>query len=300
MSIGVFVDVENMVGGLGKKFASVPLDALVMESVHLHKLDFDDVGFIGLYAPWKAAEHVGLAQMHDSVTLPNATVIETPFSPGHDNVPPKSAADNHIVVDVAEGALTDAYDRFVVISGDFDMLPMVTWLRQKQSRFVVGVGRTDATKFSTAKAYNRFAFYSKRDIVKVAPDPQGFTGNAARLRRALIDLFNENGSRLPVEFVSKRLKEIVQKEWREYAYEGFLRSTLGVVKPKRVVEALFPDGLLAWRGAFIEHCENAEVPPTFRSGAFGTELGVAGVGERDDGPEVIEDWDDDRMVVLTL
>lgn len=300
MSIGVFVDVENMVGGLGKRFTSVPLDALVTESVQLHKLNSEDVGFIGLYAPWKGAEHPGLAQMQDNVTLPNATVIETPFSPGHDNVPPKSAADNQIVVDVAEGALTDAYDRFVVISGDFDMLPLITWLREKQGRFVAGVGRTEATKYSTAKAYDRFAFYSKRDIVRLAPDPHGFAGNAARLRRALIDLFNENGSSLPIEFISKRLKEIVQQEWREYAYERFLQSTLGVVKLKRVIEALFPDGLLMWRGAFIERCDDTDAPPTFRGGGFGTDLSAADLGEQRDGSDAIDDWDDNQMVILTL
>lgn len=295
MTVAVFVDVENLTRGLGKKkFSHVDIDATILHACERLRLEHDAISHYAVYGPWWRNDPQ-LAAVKATVRDPSAKFVETGYLAG------KSILDTHLVVDAMRHASRRRADTYLIASGDADFVPLVRELKSYRSK-VFGLGRSGETNTKTADTYQGFIWLTEK-LMDQLVEVETATDEIGRLRQWALGILN-TGVGLHPSYVRSELLKTIEVHVGGDPMDH-IATVLDTRRFKTVIEKLFPDcefrysddGNAVERGSSTEPDEGL---PLFRGGRpFGTDPRTVDPALEyvDEEPEA---WDYERWSILTL
>jgi uncharacterized protein (TIGR00288 family) len=157
VDVAVFVDFENVYVSVREKFDATPNFEMIMDRCE----DYGRIVIARAYADWYRYPRVTSALFANGVEPMYVPTYYYDREVGRTGRPIKNSVDIHLCIDVMRTLYTQKHiDKFVLVTGDRDFIPLVNAIRQNGKEVVV-IGIGGAASAHLAQSADEFLFYEQ-------------------------------------------------------------------------------------------------------------------------------------------
>ncbi|HEX6289253.1 MAG TPA: NYN domain-containing protein [Herpetosiphonaceae bacterium] len=155
--VAVFVDFENVYVSVREKFDATPNFEMIMDRCE----DYGRIVIARAYADWYRYPRVTSALFANGVEPMYVPTYYYDREVGRTGRPIKNSVDIHLCIDVMRTLYTQTHlDKFVLVTGDRDFIPLVNAIRQHGKEVVI-IGIGGAASAHLAQSADEFLFYEQ-------------------------------------------------------------------------------------------------------------------------------------------
>lgn len=155
--VAVFIDFENVYVSVREKFDATPNFEMIMDRCE----DYGRIVIARAYADWYRYPRVTSALFANGVEPMYVPTYYYDREVGRTGRPIKNSVDIHLCIDVMRSLYTQHHiDRFVLVTGDRDFIPLVNAIRQNGKEVVI-IGIGGASSAHLAQSADEFLFYEQ-------------------------------------------------------------------------------------------------------------------------------------------
>ena len=164
--VAVFIDFENVYVSVREKFDATPNFEMIMDRCE----DYGRIVIARAYADWYRYPRVTSALFANGVEPMYVPTYYYDREVGRTGRPIKNSVDIHLCIDVMRSLYTQHHiDKFVLVTGDRDFIPLVNAIRQNGKEVVI-IGIGGASSAHLAQSADEFLFYEQ--IADLKPQHQ--------------------------------------------------------------------------------------------------------------------------------
>jgi uncharacterized protein (TIGR00288 family) len=164
--VAVFIDFENVYVSVREKFDATPNFEMIMDRCE----DYGRIVIARAYADWYRYPRVTSALFANGVEPMYVPTYYYDREVGRTGRPIKNSVDIHLCIDVMRSLYTQHHiDKFVLVTGDRDFIPLVNAIRQNGKEVVI-IGIGGAASAHLAQSADEFLFYEQ--IADLKPQHQ--------------------------------------------------------------------------------------------------------------------------------
>ncbi|HEY0605999.1 MAG TPA: NYN domain-containing protein [Herpetosiphonaceae bacterium] len=155
--VAVFIDFENVYVSVREKFDATPNFEMIMDRCE----DYGRIVIARAYADWYRYPRVTSALFANGVEPMYVPTYYYDREVGRTGRPIKNSVDIHLCIDVMRSLYTQHHiDKFVLVTGDRDFIPLVNAIRQNGKEVVI-IGIGGASSAHLAQSADEFLFYEQ-------------------------------------------------------------------------------------------------------------------------------------------